>query len=254
MRNRPPYLYKAFSGLDRFFHQGRNSLLSLFFPWACSVCEELQPYARVVCEPCRQVLPRIGSRYCRICGSPFPDQWRVRICPECQIARPKLTRIRSVFLYEEPLIKMIREMKFSRRARHIRFFSEELYLFLLTRLPRTIGAIVPVPLHRAREWERTFDQAGLLAKHLHELSGLPVRKVLTRRKNTIPQTSLSGNARRMNLRDAFHLKKGSQLPPSIVLIDDVVTTGATLEACARLLRRAGATRIYGLTVARAALK
>ena len=254
MRNRPPYLYKAYSSLNRLFQQGRNSLLSLFFPWPCAVCGVLQAYAGVICEPCRERLPRIGNRYCRICGSPLPDQWRVRICPECKMSRPKLTRIRSVFLYEDPLIRMIREMKFSRRARHARYFSEELYLFLLSRMPGSIEAIVPVPLHRAREWERTFDQAGLLAKHLQELSGLPVRNVLIRRENTIPQTSLSGRARRMNLRDAFQVKKGVQLPSSIVLIDDVITTGATLEACAAPLRRAGARRVYGLTVARAALK
>jgi ComF family protein len=254
MRNLPPYLFRSVHRIQSFFQKGRNALLSLFFPWPCAVCGELQPYPGVICEPCCRILPRIDSPYCKICGSPFQEHWRVKICPECQLERPRLTKIRSVFLYEQPLIQMIRETKFSRKARHLRYFSEELYLFLLARLPVTIDAIVPVPLHRAREWERTFDQAGLLARHLHDLCGLPVKNVLIRKKNTVPQTSLSGAARRRNLRNAFGLKRGARIPASILLIDDVITTGATLEACAMLLRKAGARRVYGLTIARAALK
>jgi ComF family protein len=218
------------------------------------MCEELQRYAQVMCESCRLHLPRIQKWSCRICGSPFPEHWRVKVCPECRMTRPKLTRIRSVFLYEEPVIRMIHEMKFARRARHLRFFAEELYLFLLKRVPRKVDAIVPVPLHRAREWERTFDQSGLLARFLHDLSGIPLRNLLMRSKVTLPQSSLSGAARRRNLRGAFHLKSNHKLPSSVLLVDDVITTGATLEACAIVLRRAGIRKIYGLTIARAVLK
>jgi ComF family protein len=149
---------------------------------------------------------------------------------------------------------MIREMKFARMARFARYFSEELYLCLLEQFPQSAEAIVPVPLHRSREWQRTFDQARLMATHLSALSGLPVKNALHRSRNTIPQTSLSGPARRKNLDGAFRLKAGMDLPKSVLLIDDVITTGATLEACAVLLRRAGVRRIYGLTVARAMLK
>lgn len=248
MRNLPPYLF-------RILHQSRNAFFSLFFPWPCSICGELQKYAGVVCEPCGRSLPRIPDRCCRICGAPFPEHWRVKVCPDCYTKRPELTRIRSVFLYEGPVIQMLHDIKFGKRARPLLFFAEELYLLVLRRFPRSIDAIVPVPLHRVREWERTFDQAALLAEHLQRFSGIPLRKALIRRKNTPPQTSLSGQARRKNLRGAFRLRKGEQrLPRSILLIDDVITTGATLEACARILRKAGARRIYGLTIARAVLK
>ena len=152
-------------------------------------------------------------------------------------------------------MQMIRDIKFARRARPLRFFAEELYMLLLQKLPRTIDAIVPVPLHRAREWERTFDQARLLAKQLQEYSGIPLRDVLIRRKSTAPQTSLSGAARRRNLHNAFAVKQGTQLPASVLLVDDVITTGATLEACAKILRKKlGVRRVYGLTIARAVLK
>ena len=145
-------------------------------------------------------------------------------------------------------------MKFHRQARYLRYFSEELYLFFLKRLAHRVRAIVPVPLHRIREWDRTFDQSRLLAMHLRNFSGIPLMNVLVRKKNTMPQSSLSGRARRRNLQGAFQIKKRKAVPESILLIDDVVTTGATLEACAAVLRKAGARKVYGLTIARAALK
>jgi ComF family protein len=254
MRSLPPYLYKVFSNLDRSFQQSRNAAYSLFFPWPCVICKVLQPYADVVCEACRKTLPRITTFCCRICGSPFNEHWRVKICPDCKLQRPKLTRIRSVFLYEGPVIQMIHDMKFAKRARFARYFSEELYLCLLRWYPKGANAIVPVPLHRSREWQRTFDQARLMAEHLSGLSGIPVQNCLRRIRNTIPQTFLSGHARRKNLEGAFGFKQGIDPPKSVLLIDDVITTGTTLEACSVLLRKAGVRKIYGLTVARAMLK
>jgi len=254
MRSLPPYLSKVLSNFGRSFQQSRNAAYSLFFPWPCVICEELQPYADVLCEACRKILPRIPSFCCRICGAPFSEHWRVKICPDCKLQRPKLTRIRSVFLYEGPVIQMIHEMKFARKARFARYFSEELYLSLLQHYSNRVEAIVPVPLHRSREWERTFDQARLMAEHLSALSGIRVQNCLRRSRNTIPQTFLSGHARRKNLEGAFCLKQGMDLPKSVLLIDDVITTGTTLEACSVLLRKAGVRKIYGLTVARAVLK
>ena len=150
-------------------------------------------------------------------------------------------------------MQMIKQVKFSRRARPLLYFAEELNVRMLQEFPRTVEAIVPVPLHRSREWERTFNQSALLAKYIGEFSGLPLREILRRNKRTSPQTSLSGMARRRNLKGVFEVRAGS-VPHSVVLVDDVVTTGATLESCANVLRKAGVRRVYGLTVARAVLK
>jgi len=151
-------------------------------------------------------------------------------------------------------MQMIHEVKFSRCARSLRFFAEELYVHALHDFPRSVSAIVPVPLHRSREWERTFNQSALLADHLSALSGIPVKLLLRRIKRTRPQTSLSGHARRRNLEGVFRLSQNVLIPRSVVLLDDVVTTGATLEACAAVLRSAGVRKVYGLTIARAVLK
>ena len=275
MRNLPPYPYRfkildsgsqiesrrLHSRIKTFFAEAgrvcamvRAALCSLCFPWPCVTCGELQKYPDVLCETCREKLPRIVAPFCRFCGSPFPESWRVDVCPDCRIRRPKLTRIRSAFLYEGTVMRMIREVKFSRRARPLGYFAEELYVRLLSDLPPRIPAIGPVPLHKARQWERTFDQSALLAQYLGELSGVPVKNLLRRVKPTRPQTLLSGQARRKNLDQAFRLRATGTVPRSVILLDDVVTTGATLEACAAVLRKAGVRKVYGLTIARAVLK
>jgi ComF family protein len=127
-----------------------------------------------------------------------------------------------------------------------------MFVYLRTSFPERVEAIVPVPLHRMRAWERTFNQAELLARHVSRLLGVPVWKALRKPKSTASQSSLSGIARRANLKGAFVLKKDGRRRHSVLLIDDVVTTGATLQECARVLRKsAGVKKVYALTVARA---
>ena len=168
--------------------------------------------------------------------------------------KSKLTRIRSAFEYEGLVRQMIRDAKYAGRARILRFFAEELVPLVLSEFPRKIQALVPVPLHRKREWERRWNQAEVIAGQLDLHLGIPVRHFLTKIKKTMPQSSLSGPSRRRNLEGAFQCKAKNPLPRSLLLIDDVITTGSTLEECASVLRRCGARRVYGLTIARAVLK
>jgi len=149
---------------------------------------------------------------------------------------------------------MIRDAKYKRKARSLRFFGEELFLFFCSQPSIPVDAIVPVPLHRMREWERTFNQAEILSLEVSRLTGLPLLQPLRKIKPTQPQSLLSGTARRANLAGTFRYVANVSAPKSVLLIDDVVTTGATLEECARVLRAAGARRVYGLTVARAVQK
>jgi ComF family protein len=115
-----------------------------------------------------------------------------------------------------------------------------------------IDFVVPVPLHWRREHQRGFNQAAELARFL----GPPVRRVLVRRRHTPPQIELAAHQRRANVRDAFGLRRSifrkapSVKGANVLLVDDVSTTGATLEACARVLKDAGASEVYALTAAR----
>ena len=164
-----------------------------------------------------------------------------------------LRRIRSAFEYEGAVRQMIRDAKYSGRARVLRFFAEKLLPVAFTEFPR-IDAIVPVPLHRNREWDRHFNQAELIARDLSLYSGIPAWNALRKIKPTMPQSSLKGSARRRNLRGAFDAINVATVPYTVLLIDDVITTGATLEECARVLRASGVHRVFALTVARAVLR
>lgn len=230
--------------------QAKRALESVLFPFRCPGCGESLPYPEALCEPCARALPRIRAPFCRRCGVPFPDFWKVRICPECRQVKLPLTRLRACFLYEALVRQMIRDAKYRRGARNLRFFAAEMYLLSRSEFPSGIGAIVPVPLHKQRQWERTYNQSELMARDLARWWGVPLWKGLKRIRRTPAQSGLSGRARRRNLREAFAVTPGST-PQSVLLVDDVVTTGATLETCARVLRRSGVRRVYAVTIARA---
>ena len=111
------------------------------------------------------------------------------------------------------------------------------------------AVLVPVPLHPVRERERGYNQAMLLA-HALAPAGMRVESLLIRGRMTTKQHKLDRAARARNLAGAFRLARGGPAPPTVVIVDDIMTTGATLEACASVLKRAGARRVYGFTVAR----
>jgi ComF family protein len=241
------WLHQAFQNIEL----TRNSLLSLIFPWICPGCRELLPYPQVLCENCADSLKKIIQPFCNRCGNPFPIYWQVTICSECKLQKSSVTRIRSVYYYEDLVKAMIRDAKFAKKARMLKYFAEEMYKLARREFPSKIGALVPVPMHRSREWDRTFNQAERLAAVMSEYWGIPVWRALRKVGKTLPQSSLSEGARRRNLKGAFLCKSVDSVPRSVLLIDDVLTTGTTLQECARTLRKAGVHRVYGITIARA---
>ena len=122
----------------------------------------------------------------------------------------------------------------------------------LTALTAVCGPLplVPVPVHAARERQRGYNQAALLARALGTEAGLPVMDLLERRRATVRQHGLGKAARLHNLRGAFAMRTGERSPPRVILVDDILTTSATLEACAGVLRAAGAISVYGFAIAR----
>jgi ComF family protein len=250
MKNQPPTLLQ----FDRnFSHHTRiqNSILSLLFPWTCPGCHRLLPYPSAICNGCADRLKRIEPPFCKKCGSPYPAEWKVQICPECRTQKSAITMVRSVYYYEQLIQKMVLEIKYAGRARYLHYLSDVLVQHAISHLPR-FEVIVPVPLHRQREWERNFNQAELLANQLSRRMGIRVWKILRKPKKTLPQSSLSGTARRCNLKGAFECRQTKASYGSALLIDDVITTGATLQECAQVLRKStGIRRVYALTIARA---
>ena len=151
--------------------------------------------------------------------------------------------------HEGVLRKLIHVFKFE----GVRTLQRPLGALLAQALPRESGfdAIVPMPLHWRRRWQRGFNQSELLAREIARRWAVPVRALVRRKKATAPQAGLTSAQRRKNVEGAFHVRKGTRLKGMrLLLIDDVLTTGATANACARALKRAGAAQVTFLALAR----
>jgi ComF family protein len=151
--------------------------------------------------------------------------------------------------YEGALGDLVRAYKYG----GVQTLSRPMSSFLFRAMPpgEPFDAIVPVPIHMLKLLDRGFDQTGLLAKNLSAKTGVPVRNLLIRNRNTEAQAGKSGSVRRKQLRGAFAVKDPSSVSGRrILLLDDVITTGSTVLECARVLKRAGAARVTAMAVAR----
>ena len=228
-------------------------LINIFFPRTCAACGGDVPTEspHALCGACWDALPRWTGLACVCCGLPLPDGGAR--CRDCRRRRRAFRFLRSGGIYEGSLKKLIRSFKYSGRqdlARPLAGLLAEVWIGE-ERL-RPVDVVVPVPLHWRRERKRGFNQAAALAEVFGKKAGLPVLEgALRRRKAGRSQTELKREERRENVKDAFEARRPEELRgKTILLVDDVCTTGATLEACARALKEAGARRIGALTVAR----
>lgn len=248
--------------------QFAESLLALILPASCAVCggELTGSLSGGICADCWRALEPWNEAICSRCGLPLAARLAAAdsLCAECRLERPHFDFARSYGIYTGKLRTAVLELKFHRRerlgARLGRLLVQPWRALRSTaRFPES-WLILPVPLHPSRERERGYNQAALLASGLdHALregagSGrfrLDVR-ALARERPTPPQSGLSVQARRENVRRVFSVTAPKRLrDQDVILVDDVMTTGATASACAAELKRSGARRVVVLTLARA---
>jgi len=230
----------------------RAPLCWLFAP-RCIVCGDAGMPGRDLCAACHADLPWQGHA-CSRCALPLPQ---AGICGQCLRAAasnpgsPPLDAVYAAFDYAFPLDRLLPRLKFHRDFAAGRVLAQCMAERFAT-LPRP-DALVPLPLHRARLRQRGYDQALELARPLAKALRLPLRTdLLHRQKATAAQSRLDANARKRNLRGAFAVTPKTSLPAHVVLLDDVMTTGATLQAAATVLRKAGVARIDAWVCARVA--
>ncbi|MFH1662807.1 MAG: ComF family protein [Chloroflexota bacterium] len=223
----------------------RRTALDLLFPCRCLGCDR---EGSLLCPSCRQKLPAITSSICPRCGMP---QTNSVLCPACSSHKHDVDGIRSLFRFEGIIRQAIHQLKY----KNLRAIVEPLAGLLgnyLTTHPIPGEALVPVPLHRRRLKERGYNQSELLARELGKIVKLPViADCITRNKHTPAQArATSVGERRRNVANVFTCRNHSLQNKKIILIDDVATSGATLNACAATLKAAGAVSVWGLTIAR----
>lgn len=220
-------------------------------PLRCLVCADPGDGGRDLCAACHRELPWNHSA-CARCALPLPRP--APRCGLCLAGRPPQAATRAVFRYAPPLDRLLPRLKFHGDLAAGRLLAQLMAEGLaksLAAAPRP-AALVPVPLHRGRLRQRGYDQALELARPLARSLALPLlADRLLRQRATAPQSELDARARQRNVRGAFALAPGPALPAHVALVDDVMTTGATLAEAARLLRRAGVARVELWVVARA---
>ncbi|WP_018624131.1 ComF family protein [Kangiella aquimarina] len=208
----------------------------------CSLCGLGTDYSGF-CDPCLSAVQRQGQ-YCQQCGNSLGKQPIGAVCGQCLKKPPRYQALISATHYEFPVNHAISEMKFEKQLHHIRSFSNLLLNELIAYyqdipLPQ---AIVPIPLHSNRLRERGFNQSQLIAKHLTRKLDIPLLEhALLRIKDTPHQIGLKAVERRKNLKRAFTVKQ--ELPKHIALVDDVVTTGSTIQEASKQCLKHGVERI-----------
>ncbi|MGH9592789.1 MAG: ComF family protein [Bryobacteraceae bacterium] len=236
-----------------------DALASVVIPAPCRICAALLDTAsRIpVCANCLETFRPLQPPLCLCCGHPFISplaaQAREPLCRLCRAQTFGFDAARSFALYQGSLVRSILLLKHSGVAPLGRWFAGRLEE-LIAADPGLFeaDAVVPVPLYPRRRRERGYNQAELIAKPLAKVLGLPLRASWLARTRPRPDVLRMSRAQRWkSVRGAYSMHRGVRVDKArILLVDDVMTTGATLDACSRVLRRAGAARVVALTVAR----
>lgn len=258
--HRPPErLREAASGAASRLAATLREVGELIFPPRCQVCQMFSRWP--ICDNCARSFDVITPPACVDCGKPFdPAAVPAPRCGACASGRHYVQAVRSFGLHVGRLRDAVNSLKFRGRLRLVEPLGKRLVHVLDESSPfplRPCGpltGIVPVPLHPARRRERGFDQAELLASVVSRHVRIPMwPRLLMRTRYTQPQVGLNPAERRQNVRGAFRLRYPITLTGMrLLLIDDVYTTGSTLDECARVLRQGGAEAVYAVTVSRAA--
>ncbi|HVF85840.1 MAG TPA: ComF family protein [Abditibacteriaceae bacterium] len=239
-------------------------LLDAVFPPRCAGAQNgCEVWSRdLFCGSCTQTLQPITPPFCTICGAPFDFLSQTAdVCDKCRANRYQAAApfdgVRSLYFFEGAIRRAVHHFKYEGKTALSAPLAALMNSFLRQSSTRFVDIealthIVAVPLHGRRKRGRGYNQSELLARQLGRLTGVSFDSILVRTRPTTPQVELSIRERAINVQGAFRLKPNANIEgATILLIDDVYTTGATLRECARVLQNGGATHVYGLTLARA---
>lgn len=240
--------------MDRWFGRLVDMAFALLAPHRCRACGEAlldhaNPY---LCAKCLKSLLWIGDGACQGCGYPAGEYAKHREhCHRCRDGKLRLTGAASVVRYRFGAKDLVKTMKFRGETRLVKPMADLMTArYRQANFHHKVDCVIPVSLHAQRRRERGFDQAGLLALAIGARTGLPVRPGMLKRVRPTPPQALLHRAERLrNLEGAFHCSDDLS-GVKVLLVDDVMTTGATMAECARACREAGSPRVYALTFAR----
>ena len=226
-----------------------EKIVNLVYPRRCPVCDDLVPMDQgLICVECQKKIKYIKPPRCRKCGKQLYDE-NVIFCSDCE--RVKHLYDGGYALYDYQSMKSsIYRFKYSKRSEYAKYYAKDIYEKLGEEIGRIQAeALIPVPLHKSRRSKRGYNQAEELAKELSKLTGIPCYSNLVKRvKNTVPQKELDTRERQNNLKKAFLIHSDVVKLNKTIVVDDIYTTGSTIDAVARELRQHGVGNIYYLAL------
>lgn len=230
-----------------------QNVIDAVLPPRCLLCGEILSGENGLCPECFAKVNFISQPICRHCGNPLPAGGSVPFCALCVGDKHNPFRMqRSQVKYDDGSRPLLVGFKFNDRTENAAFLARWLFVAGHDIWEQGADVLVPVPLHKARLRRRRYNQSALLCRELSRLTGIPVDYTsLARHKNTRPQVEISGRERRSNVKNAFCLTRNNVFSGKrVVIVDDVLTTGATLKECGLTVLSGGAESVDALTVAR----
>lgn len=228
---------------------GIEWIKDLLYPRRCPVCDDVVPiHEGLICMSCRPRIHYITSPRCQKCGKQLADDG-VIYCMDCQTKQHYFTRGYALYDYQS-MKKSIYRYKYGGRCEYARFYAEDIYRCLRD-VPQLwdADAIIPVPLHEQRRRQRGYNQAELIAKEIGKISQIPVyQNVVVRVRKTVPQKELDAFSRQNNLKKAFNITSDVVKLKKTIIIDDIYTTGSTVDAISKKLKEYGVGEVYVLTL------
>ena len=233
-----------------------ENILNYLFPIYCCNCQNLLSSDGLVCHECWAKLRFISEPICIKCGTPFElniVEHSDAFCPQCIAKTPKYNSARSIMVYDDVSRKIIHNFKYYDKTQLAKHFAK-IALSNYAKISEN-EVIIPVPMHRLKRLFRLYNPAQILAQQIAKQTRIPCKNnILVKIKWSKPQSKLSRRQRIRNLRGSFAINNAQQIQgKKILLVDDVITTGTTSEICAALLKKAGASEVNILSIARTVL-
>ncbi|MCR4618643.1 MAG: ComF family protein [Lachnospiraceae bacterium] len=228
-----------------------NILLDFIFPRRCPYCDGIvTPLGEKIHAQCIEKLKLLTPPYCMKCGKKLMLNTDSKYCEQCMEGGHRFIRGRCLYDYKS-VAPSIYRFKYGGRAEYAQYYGEETAEYLGEFIKKiSPDALIPIPIHRRRYAKRGYNQAYLFAKEISKHTGIPVMdKVLHRKRNTVPLKMLSPKERQKNLKNAFIVGQNSVKLKTIILIDDIYTTGATMDEAARALQTSGIPDVYFVALA-----
>lgn len=222
--------------------------ISIIYPNICVLCGKNIEADKCLCEKCRDDLEYIEEPMCKKCGKQL-TQNEQEYCDDCKNKHHYFECGMGIFSYNEKIRKAIYDFKYNNMKSYAKFFGQQ----MATRSKKQLAywkpeAIIPVPVSRKKYLKRGYNQAQLIGRELSRLTGIPMdTKILYRIRDTKPQKDMSKNERKKNLESAFIITENIVKYEVVVLVDDIYTTGSTIDECAKTLKEAGVSKVYFLS-------